>query len=207
MQGFLSTMTNVEKDKPIKVFRRHGGMLRAAQAIGLGIHPRELYRLRDAGEILQLSRGVYRLAEMDETGDSDLGVVAARVPGGVVCLISALSFHGITTEIPHEVYLAIPRRKESPRIDFPPTRAFHFSDETISAGVETHKVGNVAVKIFSPEKTVADCFKFRNRIGLDVALEGLKMCLAKNGSRAGILEYARICRVERIMRPYLEAID
>lgn len=200
-------MPNAENDKSVEAFRQKGGTLRAAQALNLGIHPRDLYKLRDDGRIVQLSRGVYRLAEMDELNQSDLAAVAARVPDGVICLISALSFHEITTQIPHEVYLAIPRRKQSPRIDFPPVRAFHFSDETISAGVEIHDLGGIEAKVFSKEKTVADCFKFRNRIGLDVALEGLKMCLKGNGSRPKILEYARVCRVEKIIAPYLEAID
>ncbi len=126
-------MPIAENDKSIKVFRQSGGMLRAAQALNLGIHPRDLYKLRDDGKIVQLSRGVYRLAEMNELNESDLAAVAGRVPDGVICLISALSFHEITTQIPHKVYLAIPRRKQRPRIDFPPARAFHFSDETISA--------------------------------------------------------------------------
>lgn len=200
-------MPNAGNDKSVEAFRSNGGMRRAARALNLGIHPRDLYKLRDDGRIVQLSRGVYRLAEMDELNQSDLAAVAARVPDGVICLISALSFHEITTQIPHEVYLAIPRRKQSPRIDFPPVRAFQFSDETISAGVETHDLGGIKAKIFSKEKTVADCFKFRNRIGLDVAIEGLKMCLTGNGSRAKILEYARVCRVEKIIAPYLEAIS
>lgn len=200
-------MSDSGKEKSVKIFERNGGTLRASEAISYGIHPRELYKLRDAGKILQLSRGVYRLAEMAESENSDLTAIAARVPDGVICLISALSFHEITSEIPHEVFLAVPRRKESPHIDFPPVRVFHFSDETIAAGVEIHLIENISVKIFSMEKTVADCFKFRNRIGLSVALEGLKMCLAKNGSRAKILEYARVCRVEKVISPYLEAID
>lgn len=144
---------------------------------------------------------------MAQSNHSDLAAVAARVPDGVVCLISALSFHELTSQIPHEIYLAIPRGKEIPRIDYPPVRVFHFSENTIAAGVETHKIAGVEVKIFTAEKTVADCFKFRNRIGLDVALEALKMCLSRNGSRAKILEYARLCRVEKVIYPYLEAID
>lgn len=200
-------MPNAKNDKSVEAFRSNGGMLRAAQALNLGVHPRDLYKLRDEGRIVQLSRGVYRLAEMDELNQSNLAAVAARVPDGVICLISALSFHEITTQIPHEVYLAIPRRKQSPRIDFPPVRAFHFSDETISAGVEIHDLGGIEAKVFSRGKTIADCFKFRNRIGLDVAIEGLKMYLKGNGSRPKILEYARVCRVEKIIAPYLEAID
>ena len=199
-------MPNPENDKSVEAFRSNGGMLRAAQSLNLGIHPRDLFKLRDEGRVVQLSRGVYRLAEMDEFNESDLAAVAARVPDGVICLISALSFHEITTQIPHEVYLAIPRRKQTPRIDFPPVRAFHFSDETILAGVEIHDLSGMKAKIFSKEKTVADCFKFRNRIGLDVAIKGLKICLTGNGSRAKILEYTRVCRVEKIIAPYLEAI-
>ena len=200
-------MKAIKVDKSIEIFQRNGGTLRAAQALECGIHPRDLYEMRDTGKIVQLSRGVYRLAEIEESVNSDLAVVATRVSDGVICLISALSFHEITSEIPQEVFLAIPRRKDTPRISFPPTRSFRFSDDTIVAGVEKRPICNAEVKIFSMEKTIADCFKFRNRIGIRVALEGMKMCLAKNGSRVKILEYARICRVERIISPYLEAID
>jgi predicted transcriptional regulator of viral defense system len=180
-------------------------MLRTSQALKLGIHPRTLYELRDANRIVQLRRGLYRLADAPETEHLDL--VAARVPDGVFCLISALSFHGITTEVPHEVYLAIRHGKERPRMHYPPLRVFRFSDETISAGVEKHKLGGVAVRLFNPAKTVADCFKFRHKIGVDVAVEALKLCLARGKARpAQILHYARLCRVERVIRPYLEAL-
>jgi len=200
-------MPEIKNNQPLKIFRLHGGTLRTSQALRLGIHPRALYRLRDEGQILELSRGVYQLAKMAQSNHSELAAVAARVPDGVICLISALVYHELTTQIAHEVYLALPRGKETPRIDYPPVRAFHFSENTISSGVETHKISGVEVKIFTAEKTVADCFKFRNRIGLDVALEALKMCLSRNGSRAKILEYARLCRVEKVIYPYLEAID
>ena len=133
--------------------------------------------------------------------------MAKRVPTGVVCLISALSFHNITSEIPHEVYLAIPTGKEKPKVNFPPTRVFHFSPETYSAGIEEHVLDGVKIKIYSKEKTIADCFKFRNRIGLDVALEALRQCISKGGSRKKILDFARICRVEHVIRPYLESIQ
>jgi predicted transcriptional regulator of viral defense system len=192
-------MPETKNNQPLKIFRLHGGTLRTSQALRLGIHPRVLYRLRDEGQILELSRGVYQLAKMAQSNHSELAAVAARVPDGVICLISAL--------VSHEVYLALPRGKETPRIDYPPVRAFHFSENTISAGVETHKIAGVEVKIFTAEKTVADCFKFRNRIGLDVALEALKMCLSRNGSRSKILEYARLCRIEKVIYPYLEVID
>ena len=200
-------MSEATNDRSLEIFRWHGGTLRTSQALRLGIHPRSFYKLRDNGEIIELSRGVYQLAELVVSNHTDLAAVAARVPGGVICLISALSFHELTNQIPHEIYLAIPRGKETPRINYPPTRVFHFSKNTIFAGIKTHKITGVEVKIFTPEKTVADCFKFRNRIGLDVALEGLKMCLSRSGSRNKILEYARLCRVENVIYPYLEAVE
>jgi predicted transcriptional regulator of viral defense system len=193
--------------KAERAFRHHGGPLRASQALKLGIHPRTLYEMRDANRIVQLSRGLYRLADAPKTEHLDLITVAAKVPDGVICLISALAFHGITTEIPHEVYLAVRHGKEQPRLDYPPLRVFRFSEETISAGVEKHKLEGVTVRLFNPAKTVADCFKFRNKIGLDVVIEALKLCLARGKAKpVQILYYARLCRVERVIRPYLEAL-
>ena len=193
--------------KEEELFRQYGGTIRTQTALKKGIHPRILYQLRDAGKIIEISRGIYQLAEFAELNNSDLAAVSLRVPEAVVCLISALSFHDLTAEIPHEVYLAIPNGKENPKIDFPPVRFFHFSENTLAAGVENHFVSGVNVKVFCAEKTVADCFKFRNKIGIDVAIEGLKRCLSRSGSRANILEYARLCRVEKIISPYLQAID
>jgi predicted transcriptional regulator of viral defense system len=189
------------------LFRRNKGILRTSEAIKLGVHPRVFYQMRDDGRIVELSRGIFRLAELTMLNETDLTTASLRVPAGVVCLISALFFHGLTTEIPHEVYMALPREKANPKVDYPPLRIFHFSNETYTAGVEKHSKDGIEIKVFSPEKTVADCFKFRNRIGLDVAIEGLKNCLQRRNSRAKILEYAKICRIEKIIRPYLEAID
>jgi len=193
--------------KAEKIFRQHGGMLRTSQAIKLGIHPRTLYQLNNDNRLIQLSRGVYRLASLPEVLQPDLVVVASKLPNAVICLISALAFHEITTEIPHEVSIALPHGARTPRLEPLPIRAFRFSAETLSAGVETHRLDGVDIKVFSPEKTVADCFKFRNQIGLDVALEALKLCLQRKRSQPKkLLEYARLCRVEKIMRPYLEAL-
>jgi len=188
-----------------RIFREHGGTLRTSEILRLGVHPRTLYQLRDSGNVIQLSRGVYRLADLPPLENSDLAAAAIRVPDGIVCLVSALAFHKITPEVPHEIYLAIPTGKEKPKVDFPPMRIFHFSKETYSAGIGQHKMDGQKIRVYSMEKTVADCFKFRNRIGLDVALEGLRQCLRKGGSRRKIMEFARICRVERVIRPYLEA--
>lgn len=189
------------------LFRQHSGMLRASEAIALGIHPRTLYRMRDENRLVTVSKGLYRLAELPELAEPDLIPVATRITQAVICLISALAFHEITTEIPHEVFIALPRTVKRPRLDYPPLRVFWFSGDALTAGIEEHKIDNVSVKVYGPEKTVADCFKFRNRIGLDVAIEALKLCRERKGSTPRkLLHYARICRVERIMRPYLEAL-
>ena len=116
-------------------------------------------------------------------------------------------FHEVTTEIPHEVSIALPRAVKKPRLDYPPLRVFRFSGEALTEGIEEHMIDGVTVKIHGPEKSVVDCFKFRNKIGLDVALEALKLCRERRGSTPRkLLHYARICRVERVMRPYLEAL-
>jgi predicted transcriptional regulator of viral defense system len=190
-----------------RVFRQRGGLLRTSQALRLGIHPRTLYGMRDAKRIVQLGRGLYRLADAAESEHLDLITVAAKVHDGVICLISALAFHEITTEVPHEVYLAIRHGKESPRLDYPPLRVFRFSDETFSYGVEKHKMEGVTLHLFNPAKTIADCFKFRHKIGVDVAIEALKLSLARRKAKpVQILHYARLCRVERVIRPYLEVL-
>ena len=190
-----------------QILRENGGALRTSEILGLGIHPRTLYELRENGQIIQLSRGVYRLAELPPLENSDLITIVKRVPDGVICLISALSFHNLTNEIPHEIYLAILNGKEKPKLDYPPTRVFHFSKETFTAGVEYRSMDATRIKVYSREKTIADCFKFRNRIGLDVSIEALRRCIAEGGSRKKILEFARLCRVENIIRPFLEVIQ
>jgi predicted transcriptional regulator of viral defense system len=164
------------------LFRKHGGMLRASEAIALGIHPRILYRLRDENRLVTVSRGLYRLADLPDLSDPDLVSVAARIPQAVICLISALAFHEITTEIPHDVSIALPRTVKRPRLDYPPLRVFWFSGEALTEGVEEHKIDGVKVRIYGPEKTVADCFKFHNKIGLDVAIDALKLCQQRKGS-------------------------
>lgn len=189
-----------------QIIRDHGGTIRTAEAIHAGIHPRTIYQLRDSGELEQLSRGVFRLTEHGPVSNPDLVIVATRIPQAVVCLISALAFHEITTQIPHVIAIAIPRGSDSPRLDYPPISAHRFSGSTMTEGIEVHQLDGVKVRIFSPEKTLADCFKFRNKIGMDVVLEALRLYRArKKFDTAALLRYARVCRVENVMRPYLEA--
>jgi predicted transcriptional regulator of viral defense system len=172
-----------------------------------GSHPRTLYRLRDSGRLVPVSRGVYRLADLPEPSQPGLVIVATRVPQAVVCLISALSFHGITTQVPHEVQIALPRGRRRPRLEHPPIRVFRVSNRALTAGIHTHRVDGVTVRVFHPAKTVADCFKYRNKIGLDVALEGLREAWRQRRATMDELwRYAQVCRVARVMRPYLESL-
>jgi len=181
--------------------------MRTKDALRAGIHPRTLYGLRDAGVLERLSRGVYRLATATPLGNPDLVTVALRAPDSVVCLISALAFHELTTQIPHEVYVAVARGSEPPRVDHPPLRTFWFTGRAFTEGVETHQLDGVPVRIYCREKTLADCFKYRNKIGLDTALEAIR--LYKQSRRTNVdalMKYADICRVAKVMRPYLEAV-
>lgn len=189
-----------------QVFRRHGGILRTREALAAGIHPRTLYTMRDRGEVEMMARGVYRLADMPPLADPDLATVAKRVPTAVVCLISALAFHQLTTQIPHEVHVAIKRSAGTPVLAHPPLRVYRFSDAAFGAGIEARTVDDVPVRVYSAEKTLADCFKYRNRIGLDVVLGALRAYREQRKKDfQQVLDYARICRVEKVMRPYLEA--
>jgi predicted transcriptional regulator of viral defense system len=189
------------------VFREHGGVLRTMEAVRYGVHPRTLYAMRDAGLLERVGRGVYRLAELPPLGDPDLVAVALRVPQGVLCLVSALAFHEIATQIPHEVYVALKRGAERPRLEHPPVRVFWFTGRAFTEGIETHTLDGVDVRVYGAAKTVADCFKYRNKLGLDTAIESLRCFLKeRRGSPDDLLQFARVCRVETVMRPYIEAL-
>jgi predicted transcriptional regulator of viral defense system len=164
--------------------------------------------MRDEGVVEQISRGVFRLASLPGLSNPDLVAVAMRVPRAVVCLISALAHHDCTSEVPHEVQIALPRRTKPPKIDHPPLRVFWFSDAALSAGVQTVVLDGIEVRIFDLPKTVVDCFRFRNKLGLDVAVEALNQAIKRKGVRpADLLRYARLCRAESVMLPYIEAIQ
>ncbi|OQB45934.1 MAG: hypothetical protein BWY02_02386 [bacterium ADurb.Bin157] len=194
------------KTDPVEIFRKCGGQLRMSEAIKHGITRYMLYSLRNKGIIEQISRGVYRLVELPPVSNPDLITVALRYPNAIVCLLSALSFHEITTQIPHEVSIAIPRDSHKPSLEYPPLLVHRFTGPSYQAGIEEHQIDGVTVKVYSIEKTLADCFKFRNKIGMDVVLEALKLYKArKQFDHRKILEYAKICRVDKIVRPYLEA--
>jgi len=208
-------MKNLQKgnyEKEICIFNKAGGILRTTHALRYGIHPRKLYAMRNDGIITRLSHGVYRLADKYPLENPDFVTVAMRAPQSVICLISALSFHGITTQIPHEVYIAVTRTKSNvswaPKIDYPPVRIYHFKEDCFIKGIENHVIDEVPVRIYCPEKTIADCFKYRNKIGLDTAIEALKLFKDNNKhfNISKILHFANICRVAKVIKPYLEVL-
>jgi len=163
--------------------------------------------MRDNGILETVSRGVYRLADSPPLGNPDFVTVASRIPTGVICLVSALAFHDLTTQIPHEVHLALARGAEEPRLDHPPVKTYRFNGEAFSEGVEIHELDGIRVRIYSPEKTLADCFKFRNRIGIDTTVEAIRFYRERMRLRVDdLMRYASICRVKKIIRPYLEAL-
>ena len=198
---------NKQIDAARRVFRHGGGILRTNEAIENGIHPRTLYAMRDAGLLERLDRGLYRLTDLPPLSDPDLVTVANKIPKGVICLISALHFHDITTQIPHAVSIAVSRGTEPPRLDYPPIQLYWFSGEAFTAGGETHRIDNTPIQVYSAEKTLADCFKYRNKIGMDTVLEALTLYRDQYKPKPRkVIEYAKVCRVEKVMRPYLNAL-
>jgi predicted transcriptional regulator of viral defense system len=195
-------------DTALQAFRDKGGTLRTRDLIALGVHTDALYMLRDSGRIVELGRGLYRLAETGEAEHPDLALVGARAPDAAVCLISALSYHDITTQIPSSVHLAVPRGSyHGIRLPIPVT-VYRFDSKTFNKGLETHRVGGMPLKIYSAARSVVDCFKFRNKLGMDVALEALRLARQrKRVQNRELLHYARLLRVENPMSPYLQAIE
>ncbi|MGH9477330.1 MAG: type IV toxin-antitoxin system AbiEi family antitoxin domain-containing protein [Terriglobales bacterium] len=189
-------------------FTEKGGMLRTSVALRLGIHPRTLYAMRDAGEIERVGPGLYRLADRPPLSNPDWVTVALRVPRAVICLISALSYHDLTTQVPHQIDVVLPSHAQAPRMRPLPIRVFWYSEAMLRSGVAEVEIDGVRVRIFTAEKTIADCFKYRNKIGIDIAVEALRLYRerTRRPKLAPILEYARIGRVEKIVRPYLEAL-
>ena len=185
---------------------RKKGVLRPRDLAEVDIS-REYLRLAcEMGLVERVARGLYSVPGVNLPNPT-LAEVCKRVPNGVICLLSALSFHGLTTQIPHTIQIAIGHKARAPKIDFVGVQYFRFSGDALTEGVETHDLGGVEVKVYSPAKTIADCFKLRNKIGLSIAIEALRDGLQQRKARIDdLVSFGRICRVERIMRPYTEAL-
>jgi predicted transcriptional regulator of viral defense system len=192
--------------RALRLARRAKSVTRGDVAAA-GIHTQALTRLVNDGTLERVSRGRYRLPDAPLTERHGLALVAAAVPKGVVCLISALNFHGIGTQLPAEVWIALDRRTRRPALRYPPLRVVRFGGSALSEGIESHSIEGVTVRVYNVAKTLADVFKYRNKIGLDVALEALREGWRDRRFKMDdVHRYARVCRVERVMRPYLESL-
>ncbi len=191
----------------IKFIRSHGNIVRFSNILKAGFHPDILIALEKQGKIVKIARGLYQLTNNDLGSHPDLVAASLQAPGGVICLISALAFHEATNEIPYRVDMAICQGTHANRIKYPPVRFYRFAPQTWEAGIEKTEIGGHKIKVYSLAKTIADCFKFRNRIGINVARDALKVAvMEKKSTPKKIMQYAKLCRSDRIIKPILEAI-
>jgi predicted transcriptional regulator of viral defense system len=189
------------------IFLEHEGVMRTGEALAAGIHRRTLYWMRDHDRLEALSRGVFVLASAPLPASPDVYAVMRRVPQAVLCLVSALEFHEIGTQIPSAVQIALPRSVRPPKIGYPRVQVFNMNERALRAGVEQHSMAGAEVRVFGVGKTIADCFKYRNRIGLDVALEALQEVVrSRKVTPAAIMAFARVDGVETVVAPYLRAL-
>lgn len=183
-------------------------IIRASSLREAGFHAQLITDMIRNGEIIRLGRGVYSLPDGNNTETSDYEILSHVVPKGIICLVSALRFHGLTDENPHMISLALEHGYHPPKIDYPPAQFFIFSGQAYSHGIEVHNSNDAELKVYSIAKTIADCFKYRNKIGIDVAVTALREAAQKN-----VLDYnalwtsAKICRITKIIRPYMEAVQ
>ena len=198
---------NSSKTAQVMSLLAEKGIVRAKNLREIGIHQEYLRLLENKGRIVRSGRGIYTLPEGDLTENQSLIEASVRVPHGIICLLSALRFHNLTTQNPFEVWLAIAPGARPPKDDLIPLRIVYMSEKTRTSGVEEHLIANIPVKVYNVAKTVADCFKYRNKIGHDVALEALRECWRdRRCTMDELWYYAKICRVTNVMRPYLESL-
>jgi predicted transcriptional regulator of viral defense system len=199
-------MTIPQERRVLQIIRRLG-IVRPAELEAHGIPRGQIYRLLRDGLVERQARGIYVASRYPLTAEHTLAHVAKRVPGGVLCLLTALRFHELTTQAPAEVWIALPEKARKPRLDYPRLRVTRFSGQSLTEGVETHRLEKVDVRVYSAAKTVADCFKYRNKVGIDVAVAALRDFGRRHrGGATELARFARICRVTRVMQPYLDAI-
>jgi predicted transcriptional regulator of viral defense system len=195
-------------DERVLEHMRRAGVLRPRELDALGVPRVYLQRLCRRGTVERIARGLYVLPDADVTEHHSLAAACKRVPHGVVCLLSALRYHGLTTQLPSEVWMAIGESARRPRMQQPRLRIVRFSGPALVEGVQTINIENVSVKVYGAAKTVADCFKYRNKIGRDLAIEALRDCRRQHKATSDELwHFAQICRVANVMRPYLEAVQ
>jgi len=199
-------MSKKEKEF-IEFLKKRGGIVSYKEIIKAGFNKAFLKDNLNSGRIQKVDRALYRLSDGITLSNPDLVAVSIKVSKGVICLLSALAFHEATSEIPHHVNIAIPRGTWANKINYPPVKFYHFSSKAWKAGIEKFEIEGYQIKVYSLAKTIADCFKFRNKIGMDVAREALKIAITEKGVQPKeIMQYAEICRVDNIIKPILEAM-
>ena len=199
--------TNNTQTQRVLELARQRGLLRASHLQELGIARVLLSRLTASGQLERVGRGVYRLADSQGAAYESLATIAVKVPQAVFCLLTALQIHELTTQLPRQVWIAMPQGSHVPKMAYPPVKMVQFSGEAYAQGIEVARADQVELRVYGVAKTIADCFKHRNKVGLDVAIEALKEALAANKSNADDLwRFAKICRVANVMRPYLETL-
>ncbi|MBU0650580.1 type IV toxin-antitoxin system AbiEi family antitoxin domain-containing protein, partial [bacterium] len=195
---------NTKTELLIKFFEKHGGILRFSSILKAGFHRDTISFLEKEGEIEKIARGLYRKTGYISESYPDLILASLQAARGVICLVSALYFYEVTTEIPRVVDLAIPEKTHSNRIKYPPVKFYRFSYKTWDSGIEYHLIDGYQIPIYSLAKTIVDCFKFRNRIGINVVREALKTAIEQNKVKpADIMKYAKICRMTKVIKPIL----
>lgn len=194
-------------ERMFSYFKNHNGIVRFSSVIKSGFHSDTLKELEKEGKIKKIAKGLYRITNYKPDVYPDLTIASLQAPRGIICLISALSFHEATNEIPGHVDIAIPAGTRANRIDYPPIQFYRFSPKTWNAGIEKHQIGGNEIKVYNLAKTIADCFKFRNKIGANIARNALKTAITeKNVNPKDIMKYAKICRVDKIIKPILETL-
>lgn len=193
--------------KMLDYFKKHGGIARFYSIIKAGFHPDTLRALEKEGEIEKIARGFYRMTHYRFGSYPDLVMASLQSSSGIICLMSALAFHEATNEIPKSVDMAIPAGTRANIIEYPPVRYYRFSIKTWNTGVEEHETEGHKIRVYNLAKTIADCFKFRNKIGVNIARDSLKIAIIEKGiSPQEIMKYAKICRVDKIIKPILETM-
>ena len=199
-------MNSTRQEQALQVVREMG-IARTAEIEARGVPRAQLYQLVESGLVERLARGVYVASGHAPTAEHTLAHVTKRVPAGVFCLLTALQFHDLTTQSPGEVWIALPEKARKPRLDYPRLRVARFSGKALTSGIETHQIEGVEIRVYSAAKTVADCFKYRNKVGIDIAVEALRdFSRSHRGGATELAEFAKVCRVSRVMQPYLDSI-
>jgi predicted transcriptional regulator of viral defense system len=200
-------MLKISQIQTVLQIARKNGVVRPKDLAAKGIHRQYLKDLVQSGQLERIEHGTYMLTDIEPTENHGLVLAARKIPHGVICLLSALQFHGLTTQLPSEIWITIEAKAWQPKLKNIAVRFARNSGKAFGEGIQTHVLEGFPVRIYSPAKTVADCFKYRNKIGLDVAIEALRDCVKqKKATYAEIWQFAKICRVTNIIKPYMEAI-